>query len=91
MQSTDTMCPERRRKLSSKFNTANNIIRDIITIVKDKAVSYLDATLLYSETQGIEIETLAEIITKNPKIKASIQEEAEELNYIKKTVNRLPF
>lgn len=59
--------------------------------MRDKEIPYLEATILYSEVHGIELETLAEIIQKNPKIKASIQEEAENLNFIKKTANRLPF
>jgi hypothetical protein len=77
--------------LTNKFNTANLIIREIFNIVREKELAYLDATIYYSERSGIELETLAEIIQKNPKLKASIQQEAEDLNFLKRTVDRLPF
>lgn len=76
--------------MSEKFNTSNTIIKEILTLVKETKIPYIDAAILYSENSGIELETIAEIIQKNPKLKSSIQEEAEDLNFLKKT-DRLPF
>lgn len=76
--------------MSEKFNTSNTIIKEILSIVKEAKIPYIDAAILYSENSGIELETIAEIIQKNPKLKSSIQEEAEDLNFLKKT-DRLPF
>lgn len=75
----------------NKFNTSNVIIKEIIAIVRDNHIPYIDAAILYSENSGIELETIAEIIQKNPKLKAEIQEEAEDLNFLKRVADRLPF
>ena len=74
----------------SNFNTTNKIILAIIRLAKDNEMSFIDSALQYAEQNGIEIETIAEVIAKNDLIKASIQQEAENLNFIKKT-DRLPF
>lgn len=77
----------------TKFDTANTIVEAIITLVQKNGIPYMEAALLYCETNGIEIETVAEIIQKDPKLKASIQEEADSLHSIKKPYRtiRLPF
>lgn len=50
---------------------------------------HLDAVVQCSEEYGIEIETAAELIKKNPRIKSAIQIEGEESNLLSKT-SRLP-
>lgn len=53
-------------------------------------IDYIDACLLYCEQNNVEIEFLGELIRNNPYIKAKVQHEAEDLNFLKKTV-RLPI
>ena len=50
----------------------------------------MDAILHYCERNDIEIEAVAQYIRKNLVLKAKIQEEAEELNFLQKTA-RLPI
>lgn len=52
-------------------------------------IPYIEAIIKCSEDYGIEVETAAELIKKNPKIKSAIQIEGEESNLLTKT-NRLP-
>lgn len=65
-------------------------LREIERIQKNDQVKYLDAILYFCEENGIEVESMAEVICKSPLLHSRIQEEAEELNYIEKT-RRLPL
>lgn len=56
--------------------------------MKDKS-DYMEAILGFCDTHGIDIEVAANYINKNVMLKAKIQEEAEQLNYLEKTA-RLP-
>ena len=56
--------------------------------VKEKRCSYMDAVILYCEDQKFEIETAAKLLT--PNLKAKLQEEAEDLNFLEKSA-RLPI
>jgi len=59
-------------------------------IVVDKRIGYLDAVIFYCENNNIEIETAAALIKGSTKMKARIQDDAEELNYLPKT-RKLPI
>jgi hypothetical protein len=72
-----------------RFDLANNVIAELHNLVLIHNLSYLDAILHYSEVSGLEIEVLAEIMSKDPLIKSKLQIEAENLNFLKKT-DRLP-
>lgn len=63
---------------------------DIERIKDDYDVSYMDAVLQYCEENGIEIESAGQFIKSIPPLKAKIQEEAEQLNFLPKTA-KLPI
>lgn len=58
---------------------------EIEEMVKKYNISYLDAVIHFCEEKNIEIESIGSIIKKNQKIFSSIQEEAENLNFLPKT------
>lgn len=64
--------------------------REIELIVKTKRVDYMEAVLLYCNVTGLEIETAGQLIKSSAKMKALIQEEAEQLNYLPKSA-KLPL
>ena len=66
-----------------------DIINEIESI-RSSGVDYMDAILHYCEKNDVEIESIAKYIKKNVVLKAKLQEEAEELNYLQKT-SRLPI
>jgi len=73
-----------------RFNLSANVIKEIEALVKTKNVTYLDGIIHYSTVSGLEIEVIAEIISKNDLIKSKLEIEAEDLNLIKKK-SRLPI
>ena len=58
--------------------------------IREGGVDYMDAIIHYCEKHEVEIESIAKYIKKNVVLKAKLQEEAEELNYLQKT-SRLPI
>lgn len=56
----------------------------------DKRISYLDAVILYCQQNDIEIETAASLIKGSAKMKAKIQDDAEELNFLPRS-GKLPI
>jgi hypothetical protein len=63
---------------------------EIEKLVCELKTDYMDAVVHYCEKNDIELETAASIIRSNGKIKAIIQNEAEDLNLLPKTT-RLPL
>jgi hypothetical protein len=57
----------------------------IESLVQEHSMTYIDACVFYCEKTGLEIEYVGEILEKNQLLKNKIQEEAEQLNFIKKT------
>ena len=55
--------------------------------VREKRCSYLDAIVLFSEQNGIEVESAAQMV--NTTIKQKLEVEAQDLNFLPKTA-RLP-
>lgn len=53
--------------------------------VRDNNISYIDACIMYCEKTGLEIEYIGEILEKNQHIKLLIQQEAEDLHFLKRT------
>lgn len=76
-------------KRIEKFENAKSIAAKIHEYTEENNISYMDAILMYCDTHDVDIEYVGEIASKNPSIKAKVQEEAEELNFLKKTT-RLP-
>jgi len=68
----------------------STFIEDIEKLTNGNEIYFMDAVVLYCENNNIEIESVAKFIRKNAILKARIQEEAEELNFLKKT-SRLPI
>ena len=65
-------------------------VKEIEAYVIEHKLDYLDAVLHYCEKNSLEIETVASMIRSSSKIKAKIQQEAEDNNYLPKT-NKLPI
>lgn len=63
---------------------------EIEQLCRDEKVTFMDAVLHYCEKNNVEIESVAQYIRKNVVLKARLQEDAEELNYLQKT-SRLPI
>jgi hypothetical protein len=68
--------------------TSSEFYIKIQELVNDTRLSYMDAILYYCEQNGMEPESIAQIV--NGKLKAQIREEAEELNFLPKTA-KLPL
>ena len=58
--------------------------------IREGGENYMDAIIHYCEKNEVEIESIAKYIKKNVVLKAKLQEEAEELNYLQK-ISRLPI
>lgn len=74
--------------MALQLNT--NFIKEIEDIVWAKDVSYMDAILFWCESENVEIEQGAALAKKSIVLKAKLEEEAENLNFMKKT-SRLPI
>jgi len=64
--------------------------KEIEKLVLEKKMEYIDAVMYFCDKNGVDIETAASLIKSNAKLKASIQVEAENLNYLPKT-KQLPL
>lgn len=72
------------------LKTPTEFMSEIDKIVIEKRISYLDAVIFYCESNQIEIETAASLIKGSAKMKAKIQDDAEELNFLPRT-RKLPI
>lgn len=68
----------------------NEFLLEVERIAADKSIDYIDAVLHYCGKTGMEIETAAELIKKNAKIKAKVKTDAENIGYLPKTA-KLPI
>lgn len=69
---------------------AEQFVKNIETIVLKNNVSHVDAIVHYCDKNNIEVETVAALIKKIPKIKSQLQSDYEELNYLPKSA-KLPL
>lgn len=79
--------------IEDEINTIINVqdfIQTIEEIVEAKRMEHLDAVLYYCQHTGLEIETAAELIKKNAKLKARVRVDAEGAGYFPKTA-KLPI
>lgn len=67
-----------------------DFLQKIELIVAEKKIEYLDAVLYYCEQTGLEIETAAELVKKNAKMKAKVRQDAESAGYFPKSA-KLPI
>lgn len=72
------------------IKTPTDFMVEIEKLVEEKRVDYIDAVVLFCERTGMEIETAAALIKGSAKMKAKVQNNAEELNYLPKT-RKLPI
>lgn len=63
---------------------------EIEKLVRENEIEYMDAVILWCERNNLEVEFAAELIRRNMALKAKIQIEAENLNFMKKSA-RLPI
>jgi hypothetical protein len=70
--------------------TQNNFVIEIEQLCHTKNMEYIDAVVYWCEKNNIEIEYAASFIKKDPVFKFKIQEEAENLNFMKRSA-RLPL
>lgn len=75
-----------RVKLKS-LRSSSEILRGIEKLVIEKELSYIDAAIHYAEQHSMEVETVANIIKMSTVVKAQIQIEAENLNFLPKTAH----
>jgi len=73
---------------SIKMNNSIKFMEKIEKLVQQTKMTYIDAVLHYCEENKLEPETAGQLV--GGKLKAQIQEEAEELNLITKT-SKLPI
>lgn len=66
------------------LRSSSEILRGIEKLVLEKEISYIDAAIHYAESHNMEIETVANIIKMSTVVKANIQLEAENLNFLPK-------
>ena len=68
----------------------SNFVKEVERIRSSDNLDYLEAVLSFCQTKEIDFEVAARYINTNDSLKAKIQEEAENLNYLEKTA-RLPI
>lgn len=71
------------------LETSVRFAKDIEGLMKTKKVSIMDAVVLWCEQHDTEIEYAASLIKKNKILKSKVRDQAESLNYLKKTA-KLP-
>jgi ClpP class serine protease len=75
--------------ISTKALTSEKFIKEIERLVINYDLDYMDAVVHYCEKNNIEIEAAASIIRSNIRIKAKLQDEAEELNFMQLEVDAI--
>jgi hypothetical protein len=68
----------------------NNFVTEIENLCRHKNMEYIDAVVHWCEKNNVEIEYAASYIKKDQVFKLKIQEEAENLNFMKRSA-RLPL
>jgi hypothetical protein len=58
-------------------------------LVNEKSLSYMEAVVYHCDKKGIEIELAAKLL--NHTIKAKLEQEAQDLKFIKKRTKRIPI
>lgn len=81
------MTPETKEILTVTFESFS---QQIEYLCESRKMEYIDAVVHWCEAAGVEVEYAANLIKKNQVLKMKILEEAENLNFVKKTA-RLPI
>lgn len=72
------------------LRTPVQFMQEIEELVNQKGMDYIDAVMHFCQANNIEVETAAELIKGSMKMKAKIQNEAENLGYLPKSA-KLPL
>lgn len=71
-------------------NNSQTFFSEIARRVREDSISYMDAVIDYCEKNQIEYAAIAKLIKSAPTLKSLIQNEGEELNFLKKSA-KLPI
>jgi hypothetical protein len=74
----------------SSIRSPTAFMQQIDKLVEEDGMEYIEAIVYYCEMNDIEIETAASLIKGSAKMKAKVQIEAENLNYLPKS-GKLPI
>ncbi len=74
----------------SPVKTLKDFQREVEQLAFEKRIDFMEAVILYCEQTGMEVEAAGSLIKSSAKMKARIQDEAEQLNYFPKTA-KLPI
>jgi hypothetical protein len=67
----------------------HNFHEEVRKLKSERNMDFIDAVIYWCELKGVEVELAADLINGDAAMLSNIQEEAENLNYLKKTA-RLP-
>lgn len=67
-----------------------DFIASIEKLVDEKGIDHIDAVMYFCEKNGLEVETAADMIKSNTKLKAKVKIDAESLGYLPKSA-KLPI
>lgn len=74
----------------NSIRSPTSFMQEIDKLVDEDGMEYIEAIVYYCEVNDIEIETAASLIKGSAKMKAKVQIEAENLNYLPKS-GKLPI
>ena len=74
----------------NSIKSPTQFMQEIDKLVEEKKMDYIEAVMYYCNVNDIEIETAASLIKGSAKMKAKIQFEAENQNYLPKS-GKLPI
>lgn len=77
-------------KINSILSTTE-FVANIEKMHKTMDISYIDAVIEYCERNDIDLETAAGMIKQSRPIRHKIENEAEELNFLKTKSSKLPI
>jgi hypothetical protein len=65
------------------------LLAGVECLVQEKNLSYIDAVILYCESNGVDVEQAGGIVGNDKKMTKKIKGEAEDLNFLKRPSVRL--
>lgn len=74
----------------ASIKSPTSFMQEIDKLVEEEGLEYIEAIIYYCEVNDIEIETAASLIKGSAKMKAKVQIEAENLNYLPRS-GKLPI
>lgn len=79
-----------KKEIEKKFLTSDKFSYAIEQLVLTEKVNYIEAIVLFCESNGIEVDSIAKLISKP--LKEKLKWDAVRLNYMKKSTRaKLPF